>query len=69
MRSAPGNAHTGARGAVQLGASRGHGTPNRSIRRGGRQPGQSLCGALQHWGRCRLAFLKLTDKPDPRLGW
>jgi hypothetical protein len=69
MRSAPGDAHTGARATVQLEVSRGHGTPNRSIRRGGRQPGQSLCGARQHCGRCRPAFLKLTDKPDPRLGW
>src|SRR5713226_2203004 len=30
---APGDAHTGAMGSALLGVSRGHGTPNRSIRR------------------------------------
>ena len=38
VRSAPGDAHTRAVGGAQLGISRGHGTPNRSIRAGGRQP-------------------------------
>src|SRR5260370_10182266 len=36
--SAPRDAHTGAAGGARLGTSRGHGTPNRSIRNGGRQP-------------------------------
>jgi hypothetical protein len=37
---APGDAHTWLEGSAQLGVSRGHGTPNRSIRRGRRQPGE-----------------------------
>jgi hypothetical protein len=35
---APGDAHTWPGGGAQLGISRGHGTPNRSIRKGGGQP-------------------------------
>jgi len=35
---APRDAHTGAMGSARLGVSRGHGTPNRSIRKEGRQP-------------------------------
>ena len=38
VRSAPRDAHTGAAGGFRLGISRGHGTPNRSIRAGRRQP-------------------------------
>lgn len=38
VRRAPGDAHTGAVGDDRLGISRGHGIPNRSIRRGVRQP-------------------------------
>jgi hypothetical protein len=33
VRGAPGDAHTRAGGVAQLGVSRGHGTPNRSIRK------------------------------------
>jgi hypothetical protein len=41
VRSPPGDAHTGAAGGARLRISRGHGTPNRSIRRGERQPIES----------------------------
>ena len=38
VRGAPGDAHTGTGGGARLGVSRGHGTPNRSIRKRGGQP-------------------------------
>ena len=40
LRGAPRNAHTGTAGSARLGTSGGHGTPNRSIRARGRQPGE-----------------------------
>src|SRR5712664_1656017 len=38
----PGDAHTWAGGGAQLGVSRGHGAPNRSIRKGGGQPAREV---------------------------
>src|SRR5438132_13032231 len=62
VRGAPRNAHTWPVGSAQLGISRGHGTLNRSIQRGGRQPeqGDRVCakfvgekpGGYQPAARC-----------------
>src|SRR5712664_2466394 len=38
LRGAPGDAHTWPGGSAQMSVSGHHGTPNRSIRAGGRQP-------------------------------
>ena len=38
LRGAPGDAHTWPGSSAQMSVSGGHGTPNRSIRAGGRQP-------------------------------
>src|SRR5260370_3288400 len=61
VTGAPHDAHTGAMGSARLGVNRGHGTPNRSIRKRGRQPEGKR--PLNHARFARRLVLRKGKKP------